>query len=48
VHYLTTALRKKAAEAGDAGALHLWAGTGYRHARQEPAEQTFARLAAKL
>ena len=48
VHYLTTALRKMAAEAGDPGALHLWAGTGYRHARSEPAEQTFARLSAKL
>ena len=48
LHYLTTGLRKKAAEAGDAGAVHLWAGTGYRHARSEPAGQTFARLAAKL
>ena len=48
LHYLTTGLRKKAAEAGDSGAVHLWAGTGYRHARSEPAEQTFARLAAKL
>jgi len=48
LHYLTTALRKRAAEAGDPGAVHLWAGTGYRHARSEPAEETFARLAAKL
>lgn len=48
LHYLTTGLRKKAAEAGDSGAVHLWAGTGYRHARSEPAEQTFARLATKL
>ena len=48
LHYLTTGLRKKAAEAGDPGAVPLWAGTGYRHAHSEPAEQTFARLAAKL
>lgn len=48
LHFLTTALRKKAAAAGDPEAVHLWAGTGYRHARAEPAGQTFARLAAKL
>ncbi|MFC1413528.1 NAD(P)H-dependent flavin oxidoreductase [Streptacidiphilus sp. N1-12] len=48
LHHLTGPLRRAAAAAGDAGAVHLWAGTGYREARQEPAEQTLTRLAAAL
>jgi nitronate monooxygenase len=32
VHYLTTALRKAAAAGNDPDRVHLWAGTGFRHA----------------
>lgn len=37
VHHLTRPLRQAAAAAGDAQRLHLWAGTGYRHAPAAPA-----------
>jgi NAD(P)H-dependent flavin oxidoreductase YrpB (nitropropane dioxygenase family) len=33
VHHLTRPLRQHAARAGDPDRLHLWAGTGHRHAR---------------
>lgn len=46
VHHLTRPLRNAAAAAGDAERLHLWAGTGYRAARAEPAAAVFQRLAA--
>lgn len=36
VHHLTRPMRQAAALAGDADRLHLWAGTGYRHARPGP------------
>lgn len=48
VHHLTVGLRRAAAAADDAEAVHLWAGTGYRHAAAEPAAATFARLASRL
>ncbi|MGO1769769.1 MAG: nitronate monooxygenase [Microbacterium sp.] len=32
VHHLTKGLRRAAAQAGDLDILHLWAGTGWRHA----------------
>ncbi|AEW92851.1 MULTISPECIES: nitronate monooxygenase [Streptomycetaceae] len=48
VHHLTGPLRKAATAAGDTRLIHLWAGTGYRHARAEPAADTLARLAARL
>lgn len=48
LHHLTSPLRKAAAQAGDAEVLHLWAGTGYREAREEPAALTFERLASSL
>ncbi|MFG2475698.1 nitronate monooxygenase [Streptomyces fagopyri] len=48
LHHLTGPLRKRAAAAGDAGTLHLWAGTGHRRARREGAGQTLARLSAAL
>ncbi|QFZ77744.1 nitronate monooxygenase [Streptomyces fagopyri] len=48
LHHLTGPLRKQAAAAGDAGTLHLWAGTGHRRARREGAGQTLTRLAAAL
>jgi NAD(P)H-dependent flavin oxidoreductase YrpB (nitropropane dioxygenase family) len=45
IHHLTRALRQKAAQAGDAQRLHLWAGTGYRNATEGPASDVVARLA---
>ncbi|MGV9641046.1 nitronate monooxygenase [Streptomyces sp. NPDC003514] len=44
VHHLTAPLRRAAAAAGDQGLLHLWAGTAYRGAEQEPTERTLRRL----
>ncbi|MFE6550509.1 nitronate monooxygenase [Streptomyces sp. NPDC057746] len=48
LHHLTGPLRKAATAAGDTRLMHLWAGTGHRHARTEPAARTFARLAGGL
>ncbi|MFB9839757.1 nitronate monooxygenase [Actinoallomurus acaciae] len=48
VHHLTSPLRKAAAAANDQEALHLWAGTGHRHATAEPAARILTRLAEKL
>ncbi|MGQ5580691.1 nitronate monooxygenase [Streptomyces sp. ECR3.8] len=48
VHHLTAPLRKAATAAGDQELMHLWAGTAYREAVQEPAAQTLRRLAAAL
>ena len=45
VHYLTSPLRSAAAAAGDAERVHLWAGTGWRHASAEPAAAILTRLA---
>lgn len=45
LHHLTSALRKAAAAAGDADLVHLWAGTAYRTARQEPTATILRRLA---
>ena len=36
LHFLTSPLRKAAAAAGDPELLHLWAGTGFSHARRAP------------
>ncbi|MFF9496576.1 nitronate monooxygenase [Streptomyces flaveolus] len=47
LHHLTGPLRKAASAAGDTSLIHLWAGTGYRQARKEPAAQTLTRLAAQ-
>lgn len=44
VHHLTRPLRQAAAAAGDADALHLWAGTGWRSVTAEPAAELVARL----
>ncbi|WP_395298279.1 nitronate monooxygenase [Kitasatospora hibisci] len=46
VHHLTSPLRKAATAANDTELIHLWAGTGYRQARDEPAAKTLTRLAA--
>lgn len=48
LHHLTSPLRKAAAAAGDAELVHLWAGTGHRHATEEPAADVLARLAGRL
>jgi NAD(P)H-dependent flavin oxidoreductase YrpB (nitropropane dioxygenase family) len=48
VHHLTSPLRRAAAAAGDPERVNLWAGTGYRHGREEDAQQTITRLAARL
>lgn len=45
IHHLTSPLRKAAAAAGDADLVHLWAGTGYRNARNEPTASILTRLA---
>ncbi|WP_066912270.1 NAD(P)H-dependent flavin oxidoreductase [Mycobacterium interjectum] len=48
IHHLTTGMRKAAAAAGKPDYIHLWAGTGYRHATAEPATDILRRLASKL
>lgn len=48
LHHLTLPLRRAAADAGDAELVHLWAGTGHRHATEEPAATVLARLAERL
>jgi NAD(P)H-dependent flavin oxidoreductase YrpB (nitropropane dioxygenase family) len=45
IHHLTSPLRKAAAAAGQPDLVHLWAGTGYRHARREPTATILSRLA---
>ncbi|MGL5853526.1 MAG: NAD(P)H-dependent flavin oxidoreductase [Phycicoccus sp.] len=46
VHHLTRELRRNAAQAGDAGTLHLWAGTGYRNAATGPAADVIRQLSS--
>jgi len=48
VHHLTSPLRSAAAKAGDAELVHLWAGTGYRHATDEPAGDILRHLTTGL
>ena len=48
IHHLTSPLRKAAAAAGKPDYVHLWAGTGYRHATAEPASDILRRLASDL
>jgi nitronate monooxygenase len=48
IHYLTSPLRKAAAAAGKPDFVHLWAGTGYRHASAEPTADILQRLASHL
>lgn len=45
IHHLTIGIRRAAAAAGDPHRLHLWAGTGWRAAREEPVAQALHRLA---
>jgi NAD(P)H-dependent flavin oxidoreductase YrpB (nitropropane dioxygenase family) len=44
VHHLTAPLRRAAVAAGDPERLHLWAGTGFREARQAPAGEILREL----
>ncbi|TFC84559.1 nitronate monooxygenase [Cryobacterium sp. TMT3-29-2] len=44
VHHLTSGLRADAGRRGDPDGLALWAGTGFRAARDEPASVVLARL----
>jgi nitronate monooxygenase len=46
IHYLTSPLRKAAAAAGEPELVHLWAGTGFRHASKESTGVILERLAA--
>lgn len=46
LHYLTAPLRAAAVAAGDPNGTNLWAGTGWREAREEPAADVVARFAA--
>lgn len=48
IHYLTSPLRKAAAAAGQPDFVHLWAGTGHRHATVEPTAEILQRLAGDL
>lgn len=44
VHHLTRAMRQAAAAAGDPDGVHLWAGTGWRHAPTGPVAEVLAGL----
>lgn len=48
LHHLTRPLRQAAARTGDAERLHLWAGTGYRHARPGLAADLIRWLAKEI
>ena len=48
VHHLTRPLRQAAAAAGDPDRLHLWAGTGWRAARDGAVADTLSWLATRL
>jgi NAD(P)H-dependent flavin oxidoreductase YrpB (nitropropane dioxygenase family) len=45
IHYLTAPMRRAAAAKGDPERLHLWAGTGFRAARAQPAGEILRGLA---
>jgi NAD(P)H-dependent flavin oxidoreductase YrpB (nitropropane dioxygenase family) len=48
LHHLTSPLRKAATAVGDTRLIHLWAGTGHRHAKAESAVDTLTRLAGTV
>nr|WP_204342116.1 nitronate monooxygenase [Micromonospora terminaliae] len=48
LHHLTRPLRVAAAQAGDADRLHLWAGTGWRGARDAPVADILTDLTRTL
>lgn len=45
IHHLTNPMRKAAVAQSDPERMHLWAGTGYRHATEESAGVVLSRLA---
>ncbi|SNS71548.1 NAD(P)H-dependent flavin oxidoreductase YrpB, nitropropane dioxygenase family [Asanoa hainanensis] len=47
LHTLTRPIRRAAAATGDPERLHLWAGTGFRHATDDPVATILTRLAAE-
>jgi nitronate monooxygenase len=47
IHHVTSPVRAAAKAQGDSSALHLWAGTGYRDARELPAGEIVAALAGR-
>ena len=47
VHHLTRPLRAAATRAGDDSVPNLWAGTGWRQLRFEPAGSIIDRIAAE-
>ncbi len=48
IHYLTSPLRRAAAQAGDPQGMALWAGQGHRMVRELPAAELVEVLAAEL
>ena len=46
LHFLTAGLRRSFAAGGDPAGVNLWAGTGFAHARQEPAGEILRRLSS--
>jgi NAD(P)H-dependent flavin oxidoreductase YrpB (nitropropane dioxygenase family) len=44
IHHLTAPVRRAAAASGEPERLHLWAGTGFREARAQPAGEILQRL----
>jgi NAD(P)H-dependent flavin oxidoreductase YrpB (nitropropane dioxygenase family) len=48
LHHLTSPMRKAAVTANDPERIHLWAGTGYRNATEEPTARILTRLAENL
>ncbi|TFV59130.1 nitronate monooxygenase [Mycobacterium sp. PS03-16] len=48
LHHLTSPLRKAAAAAGEADLVHLWAGTGFRHAAEQPTAEILRGLAGEV
>jgi len=48
IHHLTRPLRTAATRAGDPGTPNLWAGTGWRAVRSDPAAQVVRRIASEL
>lgn len=47
VHYLTAPLRRDAVRSEDPDRVNLWAGTGFRQARQRPAAEIVRQLTAR-
>ncbi|MEY9938826.1 nitronate monooxygenase [Streptacidiphilus sp. MAP5-3] len=47
LHHLTSPVRRAAVAAGDAERINLWAGTGHRHATDEPAARILSRLVGR-